>query len=56
MTTDLPDGLYAVIHDGYGICAGLTVSGGHVILCAPILRRRLDWWLTSGHLRRVTAP
>lgn len=51
--TDLGDGLYAVVHDDYGICAGLTVADGRVVLCAPILRRRLDWWLTSRYLRRV---
>jgi hypothetical protein len=53
VSTELPDGLYAVIHDRYGICAGVVVAGGQVLDAAPILRRRLAWWLTSPCLRRV---
>lgn len=53
VSTDLPAGLYAVVHDRYGICAGLIVADGRVLEAAPILRKRLGWWLTSGHLRRV---
>lgn len=53
MSTELPDGLYAVLHDRHGICAGVVVRGGRVLDCAPILRRRLAWWLTSPYLRQV---
>lgn len=55
MTTDLADGLYAVVHDEYGICAGVIVASGEVVEAAPILRKRLPWWLTSPYLRRVAA-
>lgn len=51
------DGLYAVVRDREdgrpGICAGVIISGGRVVECAPILRRRLEWWLRSSYLRRV---
>ncbi len=30
-----------------GICAGFTMDeNGTVINCAPILRKRLEWWKT----------
>ena len=40
------DGLYQVTHQG--ICAGFVVEQGQVTRCAPILRRRLTWWLTKA--------
>jgi hypothetical protein len=43
------DGLYQV-RSQY-LCAGLVVAGGRVTMCAPILRKRLDYWLTIA--RRV---
>lgn len=38
------DGLYGV-RTSY-LCAGFVVEGGRVTLCAPILRRKLDYWVT----------
>ena len=38
------DGLYRV-RTAY-LCAGFVVEGGRVARCAPILRRRLDYWRT----------
>jgi hypothetical protein len=38
------DGLYRVT-TRY-LCAGFVVSGGCVISCAPILRRKLAYWQT----------
>jgi len=42
----LRDGLYQVT-TGY-LCAGFVVQGGQVILCAPILRRKLEWWMMQA--------
>jgi hypothetical protein len=53
--TNLADGLYAVLDDEHGICAGLIVEDGHVVDCAPILRKRLAWWLRYPCLRKVTS-
>lgn len=36
------DGLYLVT-TSY-LCAGFLVRGGNVVICAPILRRRFDYW------------
>jgi len=44
MKTQLPDGLYRVA-TSY-LCAGFVVERGTVTRCAPILRRRLAYWLT----------
>lgn len=44
MRTDLEDGLYQV--DRYGICAGFVVLGHKVTHCAPILYKKLAWWVT----------
>lgn len=40
----LPDGLYQVTTKY--LCAGFVVEGGRVTVCAPILRRKLDYWMT----------
>lgn len=40
----LKDGLYQV--DRYGICAGFVLKNGVVIACAPILRKKLAWWMS----------
>lgn len=45
----LPDGLYAVV-TSY-LCAGFVVDGGRVTMCAPILRKNLNYWMTIA--RRV---
>jgi len=38
------DGLYQVT-TRY-LCAGFVVSGGEVVECAPILRRKIRYWVT----------
>lgn len=40
----LPDGLYRVTTPY--LCAGFVVEDGKVIECAPILRRKLSYWMT----------
>lgn len=45
----LEDGLYQVT-TSY-LCAGFVVEGGRVVACAPILRKKLAYWLTVA--RRV---
>lgn len=40
----LSDGLYQVT-TSY-LCAGFVVQKGRVTLCAPILRRKLVYWMT----------
>jgi hypothetical protein len=47
----MPDGLYRVV-TSY-LCAGFVVRGGRVVLCAPVLRKRLGYWRTVA--RRVGA-
>lgn len=44
--TTLPDGLYRVT-TSY-LCAGFVVKGGVVVECAPILRRKLNYWITKA--------
>ena len=44
MTTALPDGLYRVTTKH--LCAGFVVRAGRVADCAPILRKKLPYWLT----------
>ena len=43
-----PDGLYQV-KTSY-LCAGLVIEGRKVVACAPILRKRLPYWLTKAKL------
>lgn len=40
----MSDGLYRVT-TSY-LCAGFVVEHGHVTHCAPILRRKLSYWMT----------
>lgn len=42
------DGLYRVT-TSY-LCAGFVVKGGRVVMCAPILQRKLDYWKTIAVL------
>lgn len=44
MRTEVSDGLYRVT-TRY-LCAGFVVEGGRVTMCAPILRKKLDYWMT----------
>jgi hypothetical protein len=41
---EMSDGLYRV--ETPHLCAGFVVKGGKVVACAPILRKRLDYWRT----------
>lgn len=45
----LKDGLYAVVTDTW--VAGFVIENGRVTMCAPILRKRLAYWMTKA--RRV---
>ncbi len=45
------DGIYQVAYGS--ICAGFIVCEGRVVACAPILRRRMGFWLTIA--RRIRA-
>lgn len=40
----MKDGLYRVTYKG--ICAGFVVENGKITECAPILRRKIDFWKT----------
>jgi hypothetical protein len=40
----LTDGLYRVTTPS--LCAGFFIEGGKVAVCAPILRRKLPYWMT----------
>jgi hypothetical protein len=40
----LEDGLYEVNYKG--ICAGFVIENGKVTKCAPILMKRLDFWMS----------
>ena len=40
----LVDGLYQVVYKG--ICAGFVLKDGVVLECAPILRKRMDFWMS----------
>lgn len=43
MQVELEDGLYRVV-TAY-LCAGFSVRDGQVVDCAPILRRKLGYWV-----------
>lgn len=43
-TLHIVDGLYQVTTPY--LCAGFVVSGGRITDCAPVLRRRLSYWMT----------
>jgi hypothetical protein len=40
----MKDGLYQVTTNY--LCAGFEVKHGKVVACAPILKRKLKYWLT----------
>jgi hypothetical protein len=42
------DGLYQVTTKH--LCAGFVVQGGHIVECAPILRKRLSYWMIQAVL------
>lgn len=45
----MTDGLYRVT-TRY-LCAGFVIDGGRVTMCAPILRKKIEYWKTTA--RRV---
>jgi hypothetical protein len=49
-----PDGLYRVT-TSY-LCAGFVIADGRVTHCAPILRKRLDYWRTVAVPIRIAVP
>ena len=44
MVVAMPDGLYRV--ETPCLCAGFVIAAGRVVRCAPILRKRMDYWRT----------
>jgi hypothetical protein len=40
----MKDGLYQVTNSY--LCAGFVVEQGRVVHCAPILRKKLNYWIT----------
>jgi hypothetical protein len=42
----MKDGLYRVT-TSY-LCAGFVLRGGRVVACAPILRGKINYWLTQA--------
>ena len=44
----MTDGLYRV--ETLQICAGFYVECGKIIWCAPILRRKLNYWISIAKL------
>jgi hypothetical protein len=44
MFIELSNGLYRVTTEY--LCAGFIVRDGRVVNCAPILRKRLPYWIT----------
>jgi hypothetical protein len=50
----MKDGLYQVTTDRF--CAGFVVERGTVTECAPILRKRINYWKTKGTLIMAIDP
>lgn len=44
----IKDGLYRVITKY--LCAGFVVQDGKVTNCAPILKKKIDYWTTIAQL------
>lgn len=44
----MKDGLYRVV-TRY-LCAGFVVENGTIIKCAPILRKKINYWKTIAKL------
>lgn len=42
----MTDGVYQVTERSF--VAAFVVKGGVVVLCAPILRKRLSYWMTKA--------
>lgn len=52
MKAEPSDGLYIVTHQspkgGSGFCAGFVIEDGLLVRCAPILRKKFDYWKTRA--------
>lgn len=48
MSADVADGLYRVVERSF--VAGFVVEAGKVIRCAPILRKRIAFWMSVAVL------
>jgi hypothetical protein len=46
MNIELQDGVYQVTRSYF--CAGFVVRDGFIILVAPILRKKLSFWITQA--------
>lgn len=44
----MKNGLYQVTYKG--ICAGFSIENGRVTSCAPVLRSRIEFWVTIAKL------
>lgn len=42
----MKDGLWQVTYKG--ICAAFVMENNRVVQCAPILRRKMSWWITQA--------
>lgn len=40
----LYEGLHQVVYKN--ICAGFVVKNGKIVECAPILKKKIDYWVT----------
>lgn len=47
----MQDGLYQVTTKWF--CAGFVIEGGRVTLCAPILRKKFEFWMKQAVLVRA---
>ena len=47
VTTPLRDGVYQVCTDQITAC--FVVRNGWIVECAPILTRRIDYWVLRAH-------
>lgn len=44
----MKDGLYQVMTKY--LCAGFVIKNNEIVMCAPILRRKIDYWKTIAVL------
>ena len=40
----MEDGLYQVTYKN--LCAGFVVKDGRIIVCAPVLKKNIQFWIT----------
>jgi hypothetical protein len=44
----MDDGLYRVTTQYF--CAGFVIENGEITKCAPILKRKINYWITKARL------